>query len=105
MWEMVDSLGADRLFWSRLEGPFRRLLVQLGAASDQAGRDGELARWFDRTLRATALGAFAETADQLDRAARTLRAAVLAEGQLRRSLAKVARQHRVPTPEPEGAEA
>ncbi len=93
VWAMVDALAPDRLYWSRLEIPFRELLVRL--PGDTAHQKRERDAWFTITLRKTALTAFRESAGQLDHSARVLRAVVLGDQQLRRSLAKIARDNNV----------
>jgi len=66
--DVVEHLGADRLFWSRLETPFHRLLPNLPRDRDEA-----LKAW-TATLRRTAWDAFNEATRDLDRSARTLKA-------------------------------
>ena len=84
--QMVDQLAPDRPYWSRLELPFRELLRELPGDYDQAQL--AVARWGWNTVRSTALGAFEETAEQLDHSARVLRAVAVARAQLRRQLNK-----------------
>jgi CRISPR system Cascade subunit CasA len=74
---MVDALAPERLYWSRLEVPFRHFLVEL--AQDENRREEALARWVCNVLRPQAQQAFRQTAGQLDQSARVLRAAVVAE--------------------------
>jgi CRISPR system Cascade subunit CasA len=87
---LVDSLSPDRLYWSRLEVPFRQFLVDLpGDPADrerQAHRERRLARWVLDALRPTARRAFDETAGQLDHSARVLRAVSEAGAKLTREL-------------------
>jgi len=60
---VIDSLGADRYYWSRLELPFREFLVSLAADVEQ--RETRVRKWFG-ILREAAIGAFDETVGRLD---------------------------------------
>jgi CRISPR system Cascade subunit CasA len=73
----VSALAPDRLYWSRLEIPFRRFFVEL--AENASDRVSVAKGWREQTLFRTAREAFRETAGQLDRSARTLRALALGE--------------------------
>ena len=72
----VDSLAPDRLYWSRLEVPFRRFLVRLAERPNE--REQEVARWVQGELSRQGCGAFEQTAGALDHSARVLRAVVQA---------------------------
>src|SRR5262245_59144455 len=43
LWATVDSIGADTLYWSRLELPFREFLVRL--PGDSAHQKQEIDSW------------------------------------------------------------
>lgn len=81
--QLADSLAPERLYWSRLEEPFRRLLTDLPAAD----RTERLREWFEAVLRRQAREAFERTAGELDSSARACRAAVEGEAALLRGLA------------------
>jgi hypothetical protein len=101
VWATVDSIAADALYWSRLEQPFRRFLVELpGVAGHQKG---EIDSWFRDTLRPVARRSFEETAGQFDRTARAVRALVEGERHLSVHLSKTAREHRIDQPATRGA--
>lgn len=78
----VSHLGANRLFWSRLETPFYRLLPNL-----PKDREKTIDDWVTR-LRQTARDIFSESIRDLDRSARMLRAMVQAERSLNAGLRK-----------------
>jgi CRISPR system Cascade subunit CasA len=79
----VDHLGADRAYWSRLEGPFKRLMVDLTTDRDEDGTHGgrQLPEW-KKTLSATLWNAFAEATQGMERSTRTLKAMAGAEQRL-----------------------
>ncbi|QDU60455.1 CRISPR-associated protein CasA/Cse1 [Planctomycetes bacterium Pan216] len=85
--QMVASLGIERVFWSRLELPFRTLLLDL-AHTDPNAVDLSLATWAWHTVRGTAIDAFDEATHQLDQDSRLLRAVVRGRSKLRAALAK-----------------
>ena len=89
---IADHLGAGRAYWSRLEGPFKRLLVELTDDRDEAGEYGgvEIGKW-KSTLRHTLWEAFRESTRGMERSTRNLKALALAE----RSLTAEARKHLV----------
>lgn len=74
--QLVDSLGAERLYWSRLETPFRRFFVQLAEIpEDQPDRRQQcLAEWVMNDCRQNAWRAYNESVGRLNQSARTLRA-------------------------------
>jgi CRISPR system Cascade subunit CasA len=94
-WQMVDAVGADALYWSRLEAQFREFLAHL--PGDDEHQKLELHNWFNRLYR-TATQAYREAAElpQLD--ARGQRAAVDGESQLFRSLGKIRSKYQLPKP-------
>ena len=64
---VVDSFNPDRLYWSRLELPFRELLVALAAAG--ADRAKELIAWYWETLHTAAVGAYDKTIGAINQGA------------------------------------
>lgn len=74
--KLIASLGAERLYWSRLETSFRSFFVHLADADseDDVERDRQIARWVIDDCQRTAYRAFDESVGTLDRSARTLRA-------------------------------
>ncbi len=89
---LATHLDAGRGYWSRLEGPFKRLLVKLPDDKDEAGEYGGVAigTW-KSTLRHELWEAFRESTRGVERSTRNLKALALAE----RSLAAAARNHLV----------
>jgi len=81
---VVKSLAPARLYWSRLEVPFRQFLEDLPGDVDTAEevqsehRERTLEAW-RKTLRRTARNAFDETTRSLDNSARVLKAVATAE--------------------------
>jgi CRISPR system Cascade subunit CasA len=84
--DLVRHLGAERLFWSRLEEPFQVFLTGL-----LINWDGAFGAW-ENTLRRTASGAFEDATCDLDSSARTLKALVEARRRLNIGLAGVFKQ-------------
>jgi CRISPR system Cascade subunit CasA len=84
----IDSLAPERLYWSRLEVPFRGFFRRL---ADQAGDPerqwGAVCRWVREDLWKQAHFAFEQTAGRLDQSPRLLRAVSLARREFRRRLA------------------
>lgn len=74
--QFVDFLATNRLYWSRLETPFRRFFIELaGIPADKPDtRQKRLAAWVIEDCRRAALHAFDQSVGRLDRSARTLRA-------------------------------
>jgi CRISPR system Cascade subunit CasA len=62
--QLTDSLASDRLYWSRMELPFRDFLVDL--ARDLQQRDAQVAAWYSEVLRKSAINAFADSVGRLD---------------------------------------
>lgn len=83
--DFVKHLGAERLFWSRLEAPFHSFLTGL-----PGDRNGVLQAW-PKTLHHVAWAAFEDATRDLDGSARTLRAVVQARGRLSGALARALR--------------
>ena len=80
---LADHLGAGRAYWSHLEGPFKRLLVEL---PDDKGEEGEyggvqIGKW-KSTLRHTLWEAFRESTRGMERSTRYLKPLSLAERSL-----------------------
>jgi CRISPR type I-E-associated protein CasA/Cse1 len=91
----VQTLAPERLYWSRLEVPFRGLLLRLADhAGDGDGQQRAVADWVCRTLRPTALSSFEDTAGRLDQSARLLRAVARARQKLHADLARLTADHR-----------
>lgn len=95
---MINSLAAERLYWSRLEAPFRAFLRDL--PGEQAHRVGQLRKWFADTLRPMARDAYNATAGDLDRSARTLRAGAEGRRQLEKRLGKIGAEQPFNDPTP-----
>lgn len=89
--QMTDAMAPHRLYWSRLEEPFRRLIVDL--PGDAAHRLELLRNWFAEPLRTAAHTAYDSTAGTLESNARALRAAVTGRQRLDYELAKIARKY------------
>ena len=89
---LVDHLGARRAYWSHLEEPFKRLLVELPDDKDEEGEYGgvQIGKW-KSTLRRALWEAFRVSARGMERSTRNLKALAFAE----RRLTAVARQHLV----------
>jgi CRISPR system Cascade subunit CasA len=62
--QLIESLASERLYWSRLEVPFRDFLVKL--AREVERRDQRVAEWYSESLRRFATKAFGETVGRLD---------------------------------------
>jgi CRISPR-associated protein Cse1 (CRISPR_cse1) len=84
---VVQSLGAETLYWSRLEEPFRRRVQEL--PGDDAHRSKVIQKWFTETLEPTAWASYRRTAGEMEDSSRALRAAVSGEGLLGRCLARI----------------
>ena len=86
---LADHLGADRAYWSRLEEPFKRLLVELPDDVDDDGEYGgnRISEW-KKTVRDTLQAAFDEATRGMERSTRNLKAMAIAEQSLRRAMGK-----------------
>jgi hypothetical protein len=97
--KLADSLAAGRVYWSRLEVPFRAFMTALAwsGVSDEYGEvrygEKELPAWVE-TLRATARDAFEEMVRGLDASARSLKAVARARELFARNLAKAAKEQK-----------
>ena len=87
---LVDHLGAEQAYWSRLEGPFHLFMQELAGDRNEYGEYGDRAipDW-KATLRATLREAFQEATQGMERSPRTLRAMAIAE----RSIGAVVRRN------------
>lgn len=94
---LIDSLGTERFYWSRLELPFRDFLVNLAADVEQ--RDKRVWRWFEEHVSRAAIAAFDETVGRLD-GGRDLKAVNAGRGVLFSRLKQIERD--VPGHEPKG---
>ncbi len=101
LWATVDSIGADALYWSRLELPFGKFLIRLPGDSTHQKR--QIDAWFRDALVLIARRAFQQTGGQFDRTARAIRALVGGERQLAISLSKIAQKNRIEQPVKQGA--
>jgi CRISPR system Cascade subunit CasA len=90
---LVDSFSPARLYWSRLELPYRELLVALAA---EGADHNVLARdWFHVYLRPAAVSAFDNSIGRID-GARDLKAVTVGRGVLHSQLKKVQNNNRIP---------
>jgi CRISPR system Cascade subunit CasA len=83
---LADSFAPDRLYWSRLERPFRELLVAL--AADGADLAGCVSGWYWDPLDRTAKEAFDQSVGRID-AARDLKAVSAGRGLLLARLRRI----------------
>lgn len=95
---LVESFAPDRVYWSRLECPYRELLVAL--AEPAADRPRLVARWFHDTLVATARHAFRATIGRVE-GGRNYKAAAVGGRALDSLLAKVQRAEQIPDRNPQ----
>jgi len=86
--ELVDSLAAERLYWARLDVPFRRLMADLPDAWSRDEEHITLCKWAT-AVRGAARNAFEAAARSLETSARGLRAAAGARGQFEAGLNKL----------------
>ncbi len=96
---VVDSFAPDRLYWSRLERPFRELLVTL--AADGADLGACVNSWYWDTLHPTAKDAFNDSIGRID-GGRDLKAVNAGRGLLFSRLKKIRNDNRIPNREKEG---
>ncbi len=77
---LSDHLGAGRAYWSQLETPFKRLLVELPDDKDEESEYGgvQIGKW-KSTLRHALWKAFRESTRGMERSTRNLKAVALAE--------------------------
>ena len=86
---LSDHLGAGRAYWSQLETPFKRLLVELPDDKDEESEYGGVQIKWKSTLRHALWKAFRESTRGMERSTRNLKAVALAE----RSLTAITRKH------------
>ena len=86
--QLIDSLGTERLYWSRLELPFREFIVTLAANVGQ--RDVRVRDWYTDILRTAASEAFDQTVGQFD-GGRDLKAVNAGQRVLFRNLKQIER--------------
>ena len=98
--QLVKALAPDRLYWSRLEGSFRELLVDL--AAEGANLSACVHGWYWDTLHRTAVDAFDESVGRID-AGCDLKAANAGRGMLYFGLKKLRNDNNIPNREKEGA--
>jgi CRISPR system Cascade subunit CasA len=89
---LVKSFGPERLYWSRLEEPFRALMQRL---ADVGGpeRHGQIKQWYSETLCREALHAYRRTAGEMEHSSRALRASVRGEECFYRNLASIEKKY------------
>jgi len=92
---LLDSFAPEPLYWSRLELPYRDLLVTLADAADSEARTDLVAGWFDKVLYRCARDAFDRSVGQID-AGRDLKATTVGRGLLLRSLSLIRKQNKLP---------
>jgi hypothetical protein len=97
---VVDSFAPDRLYWSRLERPFRELLIAL--ANDGADLGACVNGWYWGTLHPTATEAFERTVGRID-GGRDLKAVNAGRALLFSRLYKIRNDNRIPDRKQEGA--
>jgi CRISPR system Cascade subunit CasA len=87
--QLKQSLGGERAYWSRLEGPFTTFLIDQAADRRPEGGYGHaaLGAWAT-ALRAAARAAFDEAASGLDGSGRSLKALAVAERRFLGELSK-----------------
>jgi CRISPR system Cascade subunit CasA len=83
--ELLEHLAPGRLYWSRLEAPFKRFMVRLADERANGGPGTAFREWVV-ALRDSAVAAFREATLGLEGTGRTLRAVALAEREFNRRL-------------------
>jgi CRISPR system Cascade subunit CasA len=97
---VVDSFAPERLYWSRLERPFREHLVAL--AADGADLDACINGWYRNALHPAATDAFDQSIGRID-GGRDLKAVNVGRGLLFSRLKKIRNDNRIPDREKGGA--
>ncbi len=100
---MLDSFAPEPLYWSRLELPYRELLVDLAEAITPEERSARGAAWFWCVLHQTALDAFDNSIGRID-GGRDLKATTIGRGMLSRLLRKVQSSNHIPDRQPQQKE-
>jgi CRISPR system Cascade subunit CasA len=98
--DLLDSFAPERFYWSRLEGRFRELIVDL--AADGASATACLADWYWNSLHYAAANAFDESIGRMD-SGRDLKAANAGRGLLFSRLKKIRSETQIPERKKEGA--
>jgi CRISPR system Cascade subunit CasA len=93
---VVEALAPERLYWSRLERPFRELLVHL--PGDAAHQDVCLRDWFRKTIRDEAHQAYEQTLGRHD-SGRELKAVNQGRGVLFSRLQSIETEARISEPQ------
>ena len=89
---LLDSFAPLPLYWSRLELPYREMLVAL--AEPISNRDALIRRWFFDTLRPAALDAFENTIGRID-GGRDMKAVTIGRRSLHGLLKKIQTDNRI----------
>src|SRR5262249_26875576 len=97
---VLDSFAPERLYWSRLERPFRELLV--GLAVDDADLEAGINGWYWDTLHSSAKHAFDQSIGRID-GGRDLKAVNAGRGLMFSRLGKIRDDHHISVREKEGA--
>lgn len=97
---VVDSFAPERLYWSRLETPFRELILALADNSEDLGP--RIHGWYWDTLHYYARNAFDESIGRID-GGRDLKAVNAGRGILFSRLKKAQHDYRIPYRQIEGA--
>jgi CRISPR system Cascade subunit CasA len=97
---IVDSFAAEGLYWSRLERPFRELLIAI--AADGADLDKCIGDWYWDILHRAARNAFDKSVGLID-GGRDLKAVNAGRGVLLSGLRNIRNDNRIPIREEEGA--
>jgi CRISPR system Cascade subunit CasA len=98
--DVVNSFAPERLYWSRLERPFRELLVAL--AGNKVDLAVCLSRWYWTILHRTAKTAFDSSIGRID-AGRDLKAVNVGHGRLFFHLKNIRNKNNIPDWEKVGA--
>jgi CRISPR system Cascade subunit CasA len=97
--QLVDSFAPDRLYWSRLEAPFREFLIAL--AAEGADLEACLSRWYWDTLHRSAQKAFEQSLGHIN-GGRDLKALNAGYAVLFSRLKKIRNENHIPNREKEG---
>jgi CRISPR system Cascade subunit CasA len=105
---LAGSFGALSFYWSRLESPFKQLLVslpQVRETNEESFNEAALQSWAD-TLIATAHSAFDQALNSLNDSGSNLKASAAAEKDFRKQLGGIRKEtpHLFPTTESRGGE-
>jgi len=92
---LLDSFAPERMYWSRLELPYRILLIDLADAEKPESRSTVIQNWFFKTLHKTALLAFEHSIGRMV-AGRDLKATTIGAAMLRGLLLKIQKADNIP---------